>query len=276
MAAPTDVTDQRPDAPGEGTETDGKDWTFARRPFWLFSHLFALTVVVSFVFFGFWQLDRLGQRQERNDLISARIAEVATLVSAPDGGADGAELDYRRVEGQVQFLDGDFARITNRSQDGVAGEHVVAIAELSDGSAIAVNRGFVPLGTENAALDRLPTDTVTLSGWLRATVTRERFGATDDGTGSVLPRFDTERLAFRLGRDLPTVWVQQAPLDDALAVGLPTPVPLPPLDDGPHRSYAVQWFIFATLGVLFYGALVWRRASGSRAVQAVPQVPLDD
>jgi len=40
-------------------------------------------------------------------------------------------------------------------------------------------------------------------------------------------------------------------------------VPLPELDDGPHLGYAAQWFIFATLGVLFYGALL-RRNSRTR------------
>lgn len=246
------------------------DWRFARRPFWLFSHLFALTVVTTFVGLGFWQLDRLDERRDANALIESRTAETLVLDGAPATGADGADLDYRAVEADVRFLDPDFARVANRTQGGVAGEHVVAVVELADGSALAVNRGFVPLG-DDRPLDPVAGGTVTVQGWLRATVEQERFGATDSGEGDLLPRFDTERLAFRLDRPLPPVWLQ---LEGASgSTGVPEPVPLPPLDDGPHLGYAVQWFIFAALGLVFYGLLLWRRASGHRST--VITAPVD-
>ena len=266
VAAPTAPSSQSADSQ---TAPDGRDWAFARRPFWLFSHLFALSVVSLFFVLGLWQLDRHGERQDLNALIEARTAEVTDLTAMPDGGPDGAELDYRRVTATVTYIDEDFVRIANRSQGGVAGRHVVAIAELADGSAIAINRGFVPSNAE-VDLDSVPTGQTEVSGWLRATVAQGLIGATDSGEGDVLPRFDTEQVAARLGRPLPTVWLQLAPDDDGGLATFPDPFPLPPLDEGPHRSYAVQWFIFATLGIIFYGALVWRRASGSKSVFATP------
>ena len=238
------------------------DWRFARQPFWLFSHLFAATVIVSFVGFGFWQLDRLDQRRQTNSVIESRSADILILDAAPEAGADGANLDYRAVEAEVRFVEGDLARVANRSSNGAAGEHVVAVVELADGTPLAVNRGFVPLGVDE--LDPVTTGPVTVTGWLRPTVERGLFGATDEGQGDLLPRFDTERVGFRLGRAVPPVWLQLATVDGAPPgpIGLPEPVPLPPLDDGPHLGYAVQWFIFATLGVLFYGLLLRRRAGG--------------
>lgn len=256
------------------------DWRFARRPFWVFSHVFAISVVALFVALGFWQLDRLDVRQERNELIESRTAETIVLAGRPEGGPDGAELDYQAVEATVRFVDADFVRVGNRSQGGAAGEHVVAIVELDDGSELAVNRGFVP---SNAAveLQPVPDGPVRVQGWLRATVERGFIGATDDGRGTVLPRLDTERVAARLGRPLPTVWLQLAPAPDDAAgeagspaglTSFPDPVPLPPLDEGPHRGYAVQWFIFATLGSAFYAALLWRQSTGDRAVVAAPTI----
>ena len=48
------------------------------------------------------------------------------------------------------------------------------------------------------------------------------------------------------------------------------PAPIPELDDGPHLSYAFQWFAFATIATVGYVILVRRevadrrgRASGS-------------
>lgn len=261
------VTDHKPAEPDAEV-----DWRFVSRPFWLFSHVFAGSVVVLFIGLGLWQLDRLGQRQEQNELIQARVDEPIQLSGAPDAGEDGSELDYRSASVVGVILDEDFVRVGNRSQGGVAGEHVVAIIELADGSPLAVNRGFVPANTD---VDLEPMATGPITGWLRATVERESIGATDTGESDILPRFDTERIGFRLGQDLPPVWLQVAPIDGTGQATFPDPVPLPPLDDGPHLSYAVQWFIFATLGVLFYGALLRRQARGDRRVRVTAQ-PIED
>ncbi|MEL6981104.1 MAG: SURF1 family cytochrome oxidase biogenesis protein, partial [Actinomycetota bacterium] len=126
-------------------------------------------------------------------------------------------------------------------------------------------------------LDPVPTGTVQVTGWLRATVEQDRFfGADDRGSGRLLPRFDTDAISARLDRDLPAVWLQLATIDGDVPgpTGLPEALALPPLDDGPHLSYAVQWFIFATLGLVFYGALLRRRASGHRSTVTV--APEDD
>ena len=248
------------------------DWRFARRPFWIFSHFFALAVVGSFVAFGFWQLDRLDGRRESNRLIEDRIDQQIELVGAPDGGSDGLSLDYQAATATVRYLEDDFVRVVNRSQGGVAGEYVVAIVELADGSLLAVNRGFVP---SNAAveLEPVPEQAVEVSGWLRASVTRGSIGATDIGEGLRLPRLDTEQVAARLGAPLPPVWLQLAPEDGTGLVTFPDPVPLPPLDEGPHRGYAIQWFTFATMGVLFYLALLRRQAGGNEPTAQPPSEP---
>lgn len=244
------------------------DWRFARRPFWIFSHVFALSVVGLFIVFGFWQLQRLEARQQSNELVESRITETIELVAAPDAGPTGADLDYRSVVAMVRYIDEDFVRVVNRSQGGAAGEHVVAIVELADGSPLAVNRGFVPSNAD-VVLDPVPAGPVEVSGWLRASVGRGSIGATDNGEGTRLPRLDTERVAARLGRPLPPVWLQIAPDGVTGLATFPDPVPLPPIDSGPHRSYAIQWFTFATLGVAFYLALLWRQARGNEPVEAI-------
>jgi cytochrome oxidase assembly protein ShyY1 len=42
------------------------------------------------------------------------------------------------------------------------------------------------------------------------------------------------------------------------------PIPLPELSDGPHLSYAVQWFLFATIAVVGYVVLLRREAARGR------------
>lgn len=259
------------------SKTKSFDWRFASRPFWIFSHIFAASVIGLFIFLGFWQLDRLGDRQEQNALVETRLSAPINLTEAPMVDATSSDLDFRAVNATVRFIDEDFVRIGNRSQGGSAGEHVVAIVELADGTPLAVNRGFVPLNA-NVELEPVSAGPVPLSGWLRASVAKGFIGATDSGEGAVLPRFDTERVAFRLGRPLPSVWLQVAPDGGSGLATFPDPVALPPIDDGPHLSYAAQWFIFAVLGLLFYGALLRRQASGDSRTKVTAQpieLPVD-
>ena len=41
----------------------------------------------------------------------------------------------------------------------------------------------------------------------------------------------------------------------------PAPVPVPTMDEGPHFSYAVQWFIFSTVAVVGYPLILRKRAA---------------
>ncbi|MEZ5411000.1 MAG: SURF1 family protein [Acidimicrobiales bacterium] len=240
---------------------DAADWSFLRRPFWIFSHLFALTVVASFVLLGFWQLNRYHQRVDHNTVIASRTAPPAVDLSIALG-TPADQLDYQLVAGQGRYVADDVVRVANRSQGGVAGQHLVSVFQLDDGRELLVNRGFVPLDDDVPVLPA-PTGEVTVEGWLRASVARETFGATDTGRGDVVPRLDVSAIQERLGPDEPVepVWLQLAPSSQKAArATFPDPVPLPELTDGPHLSYMGQWWIFAALGVGFYLALLRRTA----------------
>lgn len=267
--------------------SDKADWSFSRRPFWLFSHVFAVTVIVTFVFLGLWQGNRHRERAAFNALVEERSTPPAVPVDEAFDLASSDELDYRYVTASGTFVEGDFVRVANRTQSGVAGDHVIAIFELADGRLVLINRGFVPLGTPTAELAPLPPGSTKVTGWLRDSADRGWIGATDVGEGAVVPRLDVGAIAQRIDDDTvgePSAVVPSAlqleaePGAEAAASGssasgspsLPDPIPLPPLDGGPHLSYMVQWFIFATLGALFYGALLRRTASGRHGRTPVP------
>ncbi|NNE94888.1 MAG: hypothetical protein HKN24_02565 [Acidimicrobiales bacterium] len=93
---------------------------------------------------------------------------------------------------------------------------------------------------------------------MRVSREREGLAVADSGEGTVLPRLNVEAVAQRLsGTELAPMWLQ---LDDPEARGVPTPIPLPDQDNGPHLSYAVQWAMFAVLGTVVYGLLLRRIA----------------
>lgn len=225
-----------------------------RRPIWLLGHLVALAAVLTFVRLGTWQLERLDQKKDRNRVIAERsdgppidIAEVD-----PDAAA------YQHVAASGRFDDAGEVRIRNRTYEGTTGFHVVTPFVLDDGRAAMINRGWVGLEDD---IPPPPAGTLTIDGLLLSSQTRGSIGPKDPATGTLgtLNRVDVGRLQQQYDRDLLPEYVQlQSPVP---AKGeLPLPLPPPPRDEGPHLSYAIQWFLFASVVVVGYPLLMRRRS----------------
>lgn len=245
-------------------------YRFALRPLWILSHLFALACVVAFVGLGLWQLDRHDQRAERNATIEARADLPAVPIADALGEAgDDEALRFRSVAASGTYGEGDLL-VDNRSKDGLPGAWVLTPLVLDDGTTLVVNRGFQ--FNDGGRVDPVPAADEPVS--IEGTATPwedEGCGVRRDDSGEPVGMACLWRSAAEeaFGGDVLPVVVQRQtstpPEADALA-----PVPLPELDAGPHRSYAVQWFIFATLTAIVY-VLILRRVAhrvGERADEA--------
>ena len=76
-----------------------------------------------------------------------------------------------------------------------------------------------------------------------------------------------------IARDVPydlVPWFLQLRSQIPSGGDLPVPAPLPELDDGPHLSYAFQWFAFATIAAVGYVILIRRDAQGPPADDVGP------
>jgi cytochrome oxidase assembly protein ShyY1 len=134
--------------------------------------------------------------------------------------------------------------------------------ELGDGRTLIVNRGFVPLSVEVP----LPADgPVEVVGRVRQSQKR-RTGQLSDPTGGELTevqRLDIARLTPQLPGEVLPVYIDLLTSEPPEASGLPEPVARPPLGEGPHLSYAVQWFIFSVCVVIGW-VLAVRRSVATR------------
>jgi cytochrome oxidase assembly protein ShyY1 len=222
-----------------------------RRPIWLLGHVVALAAVVAFARLGLWQLDRLEEKRDRNRLIAERADGPAIDIAEVD--IERAEFQHTRATGR--FDTGDQVLIRNRSYRGTLGANVVTPLVLRGSSAVLVNRGWIPLDTEPPDP---PDGEVTVEGLLLASQQRG-IGPRDpaDGRLAVLNRVDVRRIDAQSELDL-------FPLHLSLARPEPEgdyPIPLdPPVrDEGPHRSYAIQWFLFTGIVLIGYPILLRRR-----------------
>lgn len=253
------------------------DWSFARRPAWLASHLFAVAAIVTCVLLGFWQLDRLDQRQARNERVVERTSQPEVSVGAAlAGGASPDELDYVAVRDRGAYLAEEQVVVRNRSQGGVAGSWIVAPLRTESGPVVLVNRGFVPDVTASPGDVEVPADPVEITGWLRPSQERGLGAAhPDEGRLAAVARIDVPRLDAQIPADLAPVWLQLGSQQPPPPDGWPDPVPLPELGEGSHLGYAVQWFIFGALAAIVYPLLLRRRAASSGTADPAPAEPIE-
>ena len=232
-------------------------------PAWILSHLAVLVLLVTTINLGFWQLRRLDERRHHNDRVETQArwdpVPVATAVGAfhPSG-----DLWYRPVVAAGTFDPAREVQVANRPREGVPGVEVVTLLILADpsGTAVAVNRGFIPLAVR-ANADPMswapPPGPVEVVGLALA----GRSGG--HVSGDEVDRIDLDLLAKRWGLGRLPAYVRAAP--DGTD-GWPLPLPTSDLGEGPHLSYAVQWFIFTLIGLVGYPLVLARVARDDRLV----------
>ncbi|HEX5365578.1 MAG TPA: SURF1 family protein [Acidimicrobiales bacterium] len=247
---------------------------FLLRPLWILSHLLVVLLVVAMVNLGLWQLRRLDERRDRNDLIESRLEQPVRPVGEVLAVGDTGSVDdarFRQVSAIGRYDGGDTVVVRNRSQDGVAGAWLVSPLTLPDGRRVGVLRGFVPLdGDGDPVTAPVPAGVVTVHG---PVVDPGSF----DGTA---PR-DLDPLLSRGGTLPGLVLAEESdPPEPAAAPSTGAtprsimPVPPPELSEGPHLGYAAQWFIFSTIAVLGY-PLVLRHVVARRGKEVDDQDDLD-
>jgi surfeit locus 1 family protein len=239
-----------------------------------------LVVLVTFSAAGVWQLRRAEQREAQSAVVGARMtAAPLTLAEARALAADDGEaaagvhpLAYRRVR-----LEGTFdasAEVLKRpvARDGTPGYHVVTPLVVEGGSAVLVERGWVPQthGEVPVTDAAPPAGRLVVEGWafpperpptgfLAGLAPRDP----PEGRLTTVAYLDVVRLASQVPYPLePLTVLVDAPERAPGDVALPLPPPSPELGPGPHLGYAVQWFSFVLITLIGYAALL-RRVSGS-------------
>jgi surfeit locus 1 family protein len=262
-----------------GTFAAVSRYRFLVRPRWLVFTVVIALLVVTMVNLAFWQLRRLDEKRDRNDRVVEREAEPTaniTEIVGPDASpADVAAAEWRRATATGSYDEARQVLIRNRDYAGHPGYHVVTPLRLSDGRAVLVNRGWVPLETTTGkapAVPPPPSGNVTVTGRVLQTQHRGRFFSPrdpPDGTLSQLYRVDVPRIEQQLPYPLVPAYLELLTTDPSPAAPQPELVPPLVLDEGPHLSYAIQWFFFSALAIAGW-VLAMRHSARSRKPAAAP------
>lgn len=226
---------------------------------WILTTLLVIAGAALCVRLGIWQLDRLAQRRAFNAHYLAVRAEPPLDLNQA-GGQDLTSLEYRqaRAEGRYDFE--SQVALRNQYNDSEYGYHLLTPLILSEGTALLVDRGWIPADGNGDPSGWRQYDVggvVQVSGILRRGYPRAELGGVADPTLTpAQTRLDTwnavnlDRIAKQLPFALLPVYLQL----DPQAGDITPPIPFQPeieITEGPHAGYAGQWFIFAAL--LFFG-----------------------
>lgn len=217
----------------------------------------ALAVVAAAVFvrLGLWQLARLHAKVQRNAVIAAQQrSEPVQMASLP---RDTAAAHYRRAVVSGRF---DYDRevvVSGRTHQGSPGAEIVTpmLVPGSD-TAVLVNRGWV-YSPDGASVDRSrwrERDSGTVEGYVEQYAPDA--GTTAGADPRIIRRVSRRELASRIPYALAPYYLVVT--GDTAGASHPVRREMPVLDDGPHRSYAIQWFAFAAIA-LVGAAVVVRR-----------------
>lgn len=208
----------------------------------------AVAAAALFVRLGFWQLARLRERQTRAHQMAQQLR--APQVPLDEVPGDTAAAHYRPVTVSGQFDYDHELVLTSRTHDGSPGvELLTPLREAGSGRAVLVNRGWV-YAPDGGTVDRArwrEGDSVRLTGYVELYVP-EAARASTTNDQRIVRRVSLREIAPKVPYALAPFYV--------VAVGDTTAVPthpvrraLPGLDEGPHRSYAIQWFSFAAIAL---------------------------
>jgi surfeit locus 1 family protein len=209
----------------------------------------AVLLAIVFVRLGIWQLSRLEQRRARNRVLAARLAEPpipfeqlrdtmsyrrATLAGAPDYAN---ELVY-----------------TGRSRNGSPGVYILTpVRRPNNDTAVLVIRGWVYApDAATADLSRWREPRKTFAGYVSALPARSSPNA---ARGRKIRVLSAQSVRGSLPYAVAALYVVS---QDSVSDSTPARLPAPALDDGPHLSYAIQWFSFATIAVVGAAMVVVR------------------
>lgn len=229
---------------------------------------FGITLVLAGIFsrLGIWQLSRLRERRAYNRTVEA--ARMLPPVSLDSGVVLPAaeSLAFRRVSVTGRYDNAGEVVLRGQSEKGVAGVRLVTPLRIQGrDTVVLVQRGFVP-SPDATTVDQAAwrdTGVVRVAGVVSALPDSD--AAADRRElkgGTTWRRVDLRAVRQQAGAPVLPILILQTP--DSSLPATPRRDDPPALDDGPHLSYAIQWFAF-TITALVAGVLVGLRGAGVRS-----------
>ncbi|GAB2960873.1 SURF1 family protein [Nonomuraea fastidiosa] len=250
-------------------------YRFLLTPRWLVLHVVVLLVIPAFVLLGRWQFGRFEERSANSERVTANIEAPPVPIDRLAAPGQQVKQDdrFRKVTVTGTYDTAHGLVVRRRPQEGRNGFYVLTPLVTGPGTAVIVNRGWVPAGaTADTAPDvpAPPSGQVTVTGRLRPSETEENSGIRDRGglpPGQVL-LINADAIGKGLPYRLVGGYVELIEQQPAPATA-PAPVPEPDVGSGGglNLAYGVQWWLFIGIAIGGWVLLIRREVAERRAKQ---------
>ena len=241
-------------------------WRFLLRPGWLALTAGAICfTIAAFTLLAPWQFRRAAERADRNTAIEHSFStpprplrDVLASHAEPDKATE-----WRPVQVSGHYLPSAEMVVRLRTVQGEPAYEVVVPMQLTDGSHLLVDRGYLrpAEGVRIPSYPPAPGGEVSVTGRLRADE--------QDPQGGTVVQQDGHRQVYAVSSRTVSAatGVRLEPGYLQLMDGSPgtlSALPLPQLDAGPSFVYALQWIAFGTMAPLGLIYFAWREATERR------------
>ena len=215
---------------------------------WILSIL-AISFAAVSIALGFWQLRRLSERRAANALLaSRRFAPEEQLDSLP---SDTAKAHFRRVRVRGAYDYANEIVLTLRVRNGSPGVNILTpVRRPGTDTTVLLNRGWV-YAPDGVTIDTKPWregDSVDANGFVEVFPTKGPFDTPNPARPRSMRRLNKSVLVTLFPYPIANYYVVLT--DSARSANAPPRVEPAPLDEGPHRNYAIQWFSFAAISII--------------------------
>lgn len=226
----------------------------ARRALVLVAAVVAVAVTARL---GVWQLDRAAQKNALQEAIARRAALPELAPAALAASADAAAAQHhRRIVLRGSWLGEHTVYLENRQMDQRPGFYVITPLRLDDGSAVLVQRGWLPRDPQDRtriAPVRDDPGEVEVLGRIAPPPGR-LYDFDPVARGRIRQNLEIETFARETGLALRSLSIVQLDTAAFAGDGLRREWPLPSVGVHKHYGYAFQWF---ALAALITGLYVW-------------------
>jgi surfeit locus 1 family protein len=205
-----------------------------------------LACAALFVRLGVWQLSRLREKRAFNTVLAERLASPPVEVTALPG--DTALGHYRRVSATGSMLYDREVVYAGRSHEGSPGVDLLTPMKIAGhDTVVMVNRGWAYSSDAAQIVNARwkERDTASVAGFAETFAGKER-----SVTERRVHALDRDAIQKLVGVPIARYVLVQTSDSAKHADSIPVRLTIPTLDEGPHQSYAIQWFGFALVAIV--------------------------
>lgn len=197
---------------------------------------------------GFWQLQRLGWKNEMN--ASRLVASVSPPIVVTDNLPPRA-ADFTRLRVRGEFAQDKRAFVLARTVRGEFGYHLLMPLKIASGEFLLVDTGWVP---DSLKGERLGAKNGTIEGYTRVGLPKKNFFVpNNDPKSGFWSHIDVAQIAEAMEIAAAPYYLQAVKITPTTGAVGDYPLPQPPQITlrNEHLQYALTWFAMAValLGV---------------------------